>query len=418
MFTVPPFATVACWITLEHFDGSFLNMARAMYEMGFLQFLAQFGPSPSPPLQVVGGYAVWVLFQAALYTILPGKSKGQLTPAGNLLEYWTNGLLALVCTIILASGLHFYKVVDLGLVAENWEGLLVTFNMYGLALTVVAFLKAHYAPSHSADRKFSGSMMYDILMGIELNPRFSTNWDWKLFHNGRPGIIGWVLINASFTIAQYRRFGHVTNSIIIVDILQALYIVDFFVNESWYTRTIDIALDHFGFYLAWGSGAFLPTMYTLQAQYLSRHDVQLPSAVAALVLAVGLGGYALFRSVNEQKDLARRTKGDCKIWGKKPNFKRCTFTTTDGQKHESLLLLSGWWGLARHANYTGDLLISYAMCAACGMGNFLPWTYAVIMTSVLVHRCYRDEQSCRAKYGTQWDEYCAQVPWRLVPGVW
>ncbi len=36
--------------------------------------------------------------------------------------------------------------------------------------------------------------MYDFLMGIEFNPRFGKEWDWKLFHIGRPGIIGWTLM--------------------------------------------------------------------------------------------------------------------------------------------------------------------------------------------------------------------------------
>jgi 7-dehydrocholesterol reductase len=35
-------------------------------------------------------------------------------------------------------------------------------------------------------------------MGIEMNPRFGTMFDFKLFHNGRPGIIAWTLIDISF----------------------------------------------------------------------------------------------------------------------------------------------------------------------------------------------------------------------------
>jgi 7-dehydrocholesterol reductase len=31
-------------------------------------------------------------------------------------------------------------------------------------------------------------------MGIEFNPRFGRHWDFKLFHNGRPGIIAWTLM--------------------------------------------------------------------------------------------------------------------------------------------------------------------------------------------------------------------------------
>jgi 7-dehydrocholesterol reductase len=37
-------------------------------------------------------------------------------------------------------------------------------------------------------------------------------------------------------------------------------VVDFFINEDWYLRTIDIAHDHFGFYLAWGDVVWLPFM--------------------------------------------------------------------------------------------------------------------------------------------------------------
>jgi 7-dehydrocholesterol reductase len=127
----------------------------------------------------------------------------------------------------------------------------------------------------------------------------------------------------------------------IASLLHATYVVDFFVNEDWYLRTIDICHDHFGFYLAWGSMVWLPSMYTLQTQYLARNPLVLPTPVAALILMTGIGGYALFRSVNHQKNLCRKTKGECLIWGKKPDVVRCEFLTADGQKHESLLLCSG-----------------------------------------------------------------------------
>lgn len=262
-----------------------------------------------------------------------------------------------------------------------------------------------------------GSKAYDLYMGIELNPGFGRSWDWKLFHNGRPGIIAWTLIDLSFMAVQYRTLGYITKSIVIVNVLHAIYVVDFFVNEDWYTRTIDIAHDHFGFYLAWGSAVWLPAMYTLQVQYLARHSVHLSWPAALLILTCGVAGYALFRAANHQKDFVRRTKGECNIWGAKARFLGARYTTADGLEHESLLLTSGWWSLARHANYLGDLLLSYSMCAACGTGHALPWFYAFYMSVLLVHRCYRDEQRCSTKYGKTWDEYCKLVPWRILPGV-
>lgn len=74
--------------------------------------------------------------------------------------------------------------------------------------------------------------------------------------------------------------------------------------------------------------------------------------------------------------------------------------------------------MARHVNYLGDLILSYSMCATCGVGNLLPWTYALFMTVLLVHRCKRDEERCRRKYGAGWEEYCAKVRWVIVPGVY
>ncbi|KAK2477125.1 hypothetical protein H9L39_12349 [Fusarium oxysporum f. sp. albedinis] len=416
MITVPPSLTVLGWIAFEYFGGSLLNALGEMHKVGFLYFLKYYGPAPNGIVAVA--YVGWILFQALLYTVLPGMSTGQLTAGGELLHYNTNGLSAWAITVSVFTLLWLTGAVDPSIIARYWGSLIIVFNSYGYILSVIAYVKAYHAPSHSRDRTFSGSALYDFLMGIEFNPRFGQGWDWKLFHNGRPGIIGWSLINISYGALQYQIHGYITNSMVLINLFQAVYVVDFFVNESWYLRTIDICHDHFGFYLAWGSATWLPTMYTLQAQYLSRHPVHLsPLAVASLV-AVDLGGYIIFRSANAQKDSSRLSNGNCNIWGRKAKVMRCTFRTADGKEHTTLLLLSGWWGIARHSNYVGDLLQAYAMCALCGTKHLLPWTYAIFMTWILWHRCYRDEKRCSIKYGAQWKEYCALVRWRMLPGVW
>jgi 7-dehydrocholesterol reductase len=88
------------------------------------------------------------------------------------------------------------------IIYDNWGALLVFANIYGYSLTAFSFLKAHFFPTHAEDRKFSGNLVYDIYMGIEFNPRIGP-LDMKLFHNGRPGICAWTLINLSFAAAQY-----------------------------------------------------------------------------------------------------------------------------------------------------------------------------------------------------------------------
>lgn len=52
--------------------------------------------------------------------------------------------------------------------------------------------------------------------------------------------------NLSWAAYQRQMLGYVTESMLIVIVLQTIYVVDFFVNEDWYTRTIDISHDHFG----------------------------------------------------------------------------------------------------------------------------------------------------------------------------
>lgn len=221
------------------------------------------------------------------------------------------------------------------------------------------------------------------------------------------------------TIAyQYQEYGRISPSLVLVTILQFIYVLDFFVNESWYLRTIDIAHDHYGFYLAWGCFCFLPTTYTLQAQYLGLYPSYPSTLYLTAVFLTGIAGYALFRSVNDQKDRVRRSNGNCLIWGKPAQYIRAPYKTSDGAMHESILLCSGWWGWSRHANYVGDLLLSWAMCALCGTSNIVVWFYAAFMAVLLVHRCIRDERRGSAKYGVFWDEYCKRVPWRFVPGIW
>lgn len=159
-------------------------------------------------------------------------------------------------------------------------------------------------------------------------------------------------------------------------------------------------------------------MYTLQSHYLVRNPVDLHPAVAIGVFALGMFGYYIFRAVNHQKDLVRRTNGNCLIWGKPAKFVRAKYVTSDGKQHSSILLASGWWGLARHFNYTGDLILSFAMCAACGWNHLLPYFYVIYMFILLVTRIRRDDARCSGKYGKYWDEYKKLVQYNLIPYVY
>lgn len=393
---------------------------------------------------VLGG---WLLFQWIL-ALLPdicskffslyrgGIQKGQLTPAGKTLKYNINGLQSWIITHITFIFGVYKGFINPDWIIDNWVTLFYGANLFGYILTIFAYIKAKSFPTHPEDNKETGDMWYDMVMGVEFNPRIM-GIDLKLFFNGRPGIVGWTLINLSFSHYQYTHFGFVSNGMIMLNVLQGLYVLDFFWNERWYLKTIDIAHEHFGFYLAWGDCVWLPWMYTLQGCYLAFHPVEHGTIGGCLVMVIGIIGYLIFRWTNYQKDYFRRRISELKkchkidvddekdpnqlmsVWGKYPSFITCEYRTGDGEIRESYLLTSGWWGLARHMNYTGDIILSTMWGLCCGFDHILPHFYTFYIIALLVTRVYRDETRCKEKYGSEiWNEYCKKVPYRFIPYVY
>ena len=126
------------------------------------------------------------------------------------------------------------------------------------------------------------------------------------------------------------------------------------------------------------------------------------------LIGLDLAGYGLFRSANLQKHRFRRDPAAL-VWGRRPDY----ITTANG----NLLLVSGWWGMARHLNYLGDLVMGLSWCLPCRFAHPLPYFYILYSVAVLVHRERRDHAMCAAKYGPAWEAYCRRVPWRILPGV-
>src|SRR5262249_53511442 len=151
-------------------------------------------------------------------------------------------------------------------------------------------------------------------------------------------------------------------------------------------------------YLAWGSVVWIPFIYTLQAAYLARHPTPLSPAATLGILALAAAGYAIFLTANAQRDQFRRAEGPVRIWRRDATSIDATYVTADGTAHHTRLLTSGWWGLARHANYVGDIMMATAVSLACGVDHLLPYVYAIYLTVLLIHRVHRDDRRCREKY--------------------
>ena len=83
------------------------------------------------------------------------------------------------------------------------------------------------------------------------------------------------------------------------------------------------------------------------------------------------------------------------------------------------MLVSGFWGLSRHINYLGELLMASALTLASATRHALwPWLYPLYYVVLLVPRQLDDDRRCAEKYGPLWKDYRERVRWRIVPFIY
>ncbi|KAE8413227.1 ergosterol biosynthesis ERG4/ERG24 [Aspergillus pseudocaelatus] len=382
--------------------------ARAAYSEGPIQFFtARFPPSSVEAILV---YVAWLAIQAILYVCLPGPEVlGPVTPAGRRPKYRLNGLSAWCVTVALWSIGTSAELIDPAIIAKNWDGLIWTTTIFCFIAALISYAKACLVP---------GFFWYDFFRGVELHPRIGEMWDWKHFLSSRTGgIITWTMIDLSFAAYQYQTYGYLTNTMVVVLFLRGWVVVDYFINEEWFFYTLDGMYEGFGFYNIYGFSGMMPVLWTLQTQYLAKHPNDMSTLSLATIIAFFIFGWCMRFSADYQRIRFRQAGGNYSIWGKNAKGIKVPYQTADGKVRESLLLSSGWWGLVRHANYTGSCIYTWALCSLCGHKGIFVYTEAIVLTILVIHRCYRDEAKCAGKYGKGWEEYCRQVPWRMIPGI-
>lgn len=363
-----------------------------------------------PSRAVAGTALAYVAVLAAAGAALPGRAVpgAPLRPPrgggpARRLVYKCNGLLLTAAVVGAWGGAVWAGWLEGRWVADNYAGLFATANLFALTLSVYLFVVGR--ARRERDWLEERGAVEDFVMGAELNP-FVCGVDVKFF-SYRPAMAGWLLINLSFLAKQHDDLGAVTGRMALYQALTGWYICDYFVNEDKMVHTWDIIAERFGFMLVWGDYVFIPFGFSVQLFFLLGDARPLGAAEAAAIVCVFAAGVAVFRGANSQKH-AFKTDPVAPIWGAPPR-------TVGGGR----LLVSGFWGVARHMNYTGDLLLAASYCLPCGFtGGSLPYLYLIYLLLLTVHREKRDDERCAAKYKAAWDEYCARVPYRMVPFVY
>lgn len=341
----------------------------------------------------------------ALERVLPGKVvEGAILKTGERLKYRLNGHLAFWASLaVIAIGRSQFSLTW---VYDNYLQLITATTVFSFFLSAYLFLSSYIGHKLLADGGVSGNIVYDFFIGRELNPRLGS-FDLKCFCELRPGLIGWVVINLGMACKQYDLHGSVSISMVLVNLFQGLYVWDALFHERSILTTMDITTDGFGFMLVFGDLAWVPCTYTLQARYLVTHDPGLGVAMSLLIVALKIFGYTVFRGANSEKDSFRRDPSA-------PGVAHLQYMKT---QRGTNLIISGYWGLARKINYTGDWCMGLAWCLCCGFQSIIPYFYSIYFGVLLVHRAIRDDGFCADKYGSDWAKYKKNVPYVFIPGI-
>jgi protein-S-isoprenylcysteine O-methyltransferase Ste14 len=342
----------------------------------------------------------------ALHLALPGRwVEGYVTDAaGNKLRYRLNGLPVLAVSVAL-----WVLACRLGWLA--WDALFVhRFELLaGACVLGVLFTAAVVLPATPVPGR---SLLADLYLGRLENPRWSGGrLDAKMYLY-LAGAVMLELNVLSFTARHLALHGDDPSlGVILYAALFTFFVAEYLYFEEVHLYTYDFMAERVGFKLGWGCLVFYPFFYCVGlwtiAEAPSAHT---PALSVALYVLMFFSGWTLSRGANLQKFRFKRDP-QAKAFGildPRP--------LTDGTRY---VLTGGFWGISRHVNYLGEIVMATALALVLGYpAAVAPWLYPLYYVALLVPRQRDDDARCAARYGALWDEYRRRVPYRIVPYVY
>ena len=357
--------------------------------------------------RLIGFFAPWAVFAGifALHLVLPARRVAGYVRDGKRgarLRYRLNGPLVFVVTVgaWFAAGWSGVMPWD-WLWQHRWPGAAGAMTL-GLVVSALVVLTAPGA---------GGNLLRDLYLGRRVNPQpFGGRPDAKMFLY----LAGAVLLELNLlSFAAHHVLTHPdapSPGVALHVALFTWFVCDYLVFERVHLYTYDLFAERLGFKLVWGCLAWYPYFYAVGLWSVA--DLPDPHAPAWLLVASAtlfFAGWALSRGANLQKFHFKRDP-ERAFLALRPR------ALGDGERR---LLVSGFWGLSRHVNYLGEILMAVGLALALGRPGMLgPWLYPLYYLALLVPRERDDDRRCAAKYGPLWEQYRAAVPWRIVPRVY
>ena len=355
-----------------------------------------------------GFFAPWIIYAVmlAIHLLLPArKVPGYVTDetTGRPLEYRLNGLAVLLGVVVLWVVLGATGVLAWDwLYAHRWSGLI------GSCVLGVLFSLAVVLPAPRTGRSF----VADLYFGRRMNLQFlGGRVDAKMFLY----LVGAAMLGLNvlaFTAHHVLTFPEgYSPGVVLYCALSLWFVTEYLLFERVHLYTYDIFAERVGFKLGWGCFTFYPYFYGIGLWATAhRPDPGTPWYLLLVFTLIFYVGWVFTRGANLQKYWAKTRPGQAFLGVMKPEV------LSDGRNS---LLRSGFWGLARHVNYLGEVLQAVGLTLVLGYpGAWVAWLYPAYYVALFLSRERADERRCAAKYGELWSAYKELVPRRIVPWVY
>ena len=340
-----------------------------------------------------------------LNLILPGRwVTGYVSKENSAekLRYHLNGIYVFVVAVLTWFLLGFLNIVPFEwLYNTRWYGLGGAF-ISGLIFSFVVVLA--YPPVRK-------SFLADLFFGRIENLQFRNGLaDAKMWLYLTGAIL--LELNAlSFTAHHWMLYGEqASTGIFLSAALLTWFIIDYFIFEEVHLYTYDLFAERVGFKLGWGCLVFYPYFYPVFLwSTVDLPDPHTPFWLLLIYVVIFFAGWILSRGANLQKYYFKRNP-DRAFLGIMPE------TITDGK---NVLLVNGFWGISRHINYSGEILMASGIILCTGYPFMIwPWLYPLYYVLLLFTRQRDDNKRCTLKYGALWKTYVKRVPYRIIPFIY
>jgi len=329
--------------------------------------------------------------------IAPGPEIETTRSDGTTFVYKLNGLSLFLFTTAVMILAHYFGWFSLSILITYFLELFIVTNIFAFAVSLWLYLEGKNSQTEPS------SFLKGYYYGVTLNPTLC-GVDLKIY-SYRPSLIGLALFNASFAAVQYETYGSLTLAMIIYQGFTFLYILNYFHFENGMIFTWDIVSEKFGWILVWGDFVLVPFFYCICGWYLVHTPDLLSPLAATLLIMLYIFGFWMFRGTNNQKHRFK-SNPNIKIWGQPAE-------SLDGR-----LLVSGFWSWGRHMNYTGEILVYFSFFLTTCFVSWVPLLLPLWLTGLLIHRSFRDEMRCNAKYGELWQRYKQRVRYTMFPPIY